>query len=59
MSDAGVELFVRCDKAVVKQLVYVLPKRQAVEQQLFEEQISAMARRYNRDLKRNADIEVR
>ena len=59
LSDAGVELFVRCDKAVVKQLVYVLPKRQAVEQQLFEEQISAMARRYNRDLKRNADIEVR
>jgi peptidyl-prolyl cis-trans isomerase SurA len=58
-SDAGVELFVRCDKAVIKQQVYVLPKREVVEQQLFEEQISAMARRYNRDLKRNADIEVR
>jgi peptidyl-prolyl cis-trans isomerase SurA len=59
MSDAGVELFVRCDKALVKQQVYVLPKREDVERQLFSEQISAMARRYSRDLKRNADIEVR
>jgi peptidyl-prolyl cis-trans isomerase SurA len=59
LSAAGVELFMRCDKAVVKRLVYELPKREAVEQQLFQEQISAMARRYNRDLKRNADIEVR
>jgi peptidyl-prolyl cis-trans isomerase SurA len=59
LSDAGVELFVRCDKVVVKQQVYQLPKREDVERQLFEEQISAMARRYNRDLKRDADIEVR
>ena len=59
LSDAGVELFMRCDKAVIKQQVYVLPKREDVERQLFQEQISAMARRYNRDLKRNADIEVR
>jgi len=59
LSDAGIELFVRCDKAVIKQQVYVLPKREQVEQQLFQEQISAMARRYNRDLKRNADIELR
>jgi peptidyl-prolyl cis-trans isomerase SurA len=58
-SAAGIELFVRCDIAVVKQQAYVLPKREDVERQLFEEQISAMARRYNRDLKRNADIEVR
>jgi peptidyl-prolyl cis-trans isomerase SurA len=59
LSAAGVELFARCDKAVVKQQVYVLPKREDIERQLFEEQISAMARRYNRDLKRDADIEVR
>jgi peptidyl-prolyl cis-trans isomerase SurA len=59
LSDAGVELFVRCDKAMIKQQAYVLPKRDDVERQLFEEQISALARRYNRDLKRNADIEVR
>ena len=59
MSDAGVELFVRCDKAVIKQQVYVLPKREDVERQLFSDQISALARRYARDLNRNADIEVR
>jgi peptidyl-prolyl cis-trans isomerase SurA len=59
LSDAGVELFVRCDKAVPKLLAFVMPTRDQVEQQLFEEQISALARRYNRDLKRNADIETR
>jgi len=58
-SAAGIELFVRCDKVVVKKLPFVLPTREQVEQQLFEEQISALARRYDRDLKRNADIEVR
>jgi len=59
MSAAGVELFVRCDKAIVKKLKFTLPTRDEVEHQLFNEQISAMARRYDRDLRRNADIEVR
>jgi peptidyl-prolyl cis-trans isomerase SurA len=59
MSDAGAELFVRCDKAVPKLQAFQMPTREQIEQQLFEEQISAMARRYNRDLKRDADIEVR
>lgn len=59
LSDAGVELFVRCDKAVVKLQAFVPMTREQVQEQLFSEQISAMARRYNRDLKRNADIEVR
>ena len=58
-SDVGIELFVRCDKAVVKKIPYRLPTREQVEQQLFDDQISALARRYNRDLRRNADIEVR
>lgn len=58
-SDAGLELFVRCDKPIVKLQAFQMPSREQVEQQLFEEQISSMARRYNRDLKRNADIEVR
>ncbi|MGB8601481.1 MAG: peptidylprolyl isomerase [Rhizomicrobium sp.] len=58
-SDAGLELFVRCDKATIKLQAFQMPSREQVEQQLFEEQISAMARRYNRDLKRNADIDVR
>ena len=59
MSAAGVELFVRCDKAIVKKQKFILPSRDEVEHQLFNEQISAMARRYDRDLRRNADIEVR
>ncbi len=59
LSDAGVELFMRCDKAVPKLQAFVPLTREQVEHQLFEEQISAMARRYERDLKRNADIEVR
>ena len=58
-SDAGIEIFVRCDKAAIKLVEYPVPTRDQVEQQLFSEQISALARRYNRDLRRNANIEVR
>ena len=58
-SDAGIEIFVRCDKAAIKLVTYPVPTRDQVEQQLFSEQISALARRYNRDLRRNANIEVR
>ena len=36
-----------------------MPTRQQVEDQLFQQQISALARRYMRDLKRDADVEVR
>jgi peptidyl-prolyl cis-trans isomerase SurA len=59
VSDAGVEIFVRCDKRIVKQEVFPIPTREQVENQLFSEQISALARRYNRDLRRSANIEVR
>jgi peptidyl-prolyl cis-trans isomerase SurA len=59
LSDAGVEVFMRCDKAIPKLQAFQMPTREQVENQMFEEQISAMARRYNRDLKRNADIEIR
>ncbi len=59
LSAAGIEIFVRCDKAVVKLVPWSMPTRDQIEQQLFQEQISALARRYNRDLRRNADIEVR
>jgi peptidyl-prolyl cis-trans isomerase SurA len=58
-SDAGIELFVRCEKREVKQSVFQLPTREQIESQLFNEQISALARRYNRDLRRNANIDVR
>ena len=38
---------------------FVMPTRQQVEEQLFDQQISAYARRYLRDLKRDANIQVR
>jgi len=59
ISAAGAEVIMRCDKPIVKKQRFVLPTREQVEEQLFSEQISAMARRFTRDLKRNADIEVR
>jgi peptidyl-prolyl cis-trans isomerase SurA len=58
-SEAGVELIARCDKRVEVQTAYVMPTRAQVEAQLFDLQISALAQRYMRDLKRGADVEVR
>jgi peptidyl-prolyl cis-trans isomerase SurA len=58
-SDVGIEIFVRCDKPLIKQVAFELPKREQIENQLFSEQISALARRYARDLRRSAHIEVR
>ena len=59
LSDAGVELIGRCDKRVEIKTAYVMPSRQQVEDQLFQSQIAALARRYLRDLKRDANIQVR
>jgi peptidyl-prolyl cis-trans isomerase SurA len=59
MSEAGVELIGRCDKRIEVKTVYVMPTRQQVEDQLFQNQIAALARRYLRDLKRDANIQVR
>jgi peptidyl-prolyl cis-trans isomerase SurA len=59
LSEAGVELIGRCDKKIVVQTAYVIPTREDVENQLFQQQISAMARRYMRDLRRGVDVEVR
>jgi peptidyl-prolyl cis-trans isomerase SurA len=59
ISDAGIELIGRCDKRVEVKTAYVLPTRQQVEDQLFQNQISTLARRYLRDLKRGANIQVR
>ena len=58
-SPAGVELIVRCDKAAPKVNVFVIPTRDQVEQQLYEEQMTVLARRYMRDLRREADVETR
>jgi peptidyl-prolyl cis-trans isomerase SurA len=58
-SSAGVELILRCDKAAPKENVYVIPTRDQVEQQLYEEQMTVLARRFMRDLRREADVETR
>ena len=58
-SAAGIEIFVRCDERVAQLRKWPEPTREMIENQLFQEQISALARRYSRDLRRNADIEVR
>jgi peptidyl-prolyl cis-trans isomerase SurA len=59
MSDAGVELIARCDKRQQVLTAYTLPTRQQVEDELFQNQIAALARRYLRDLRRDSNIQVR
>ena len=59
LSEAGVELIGRCDKRIEVKTAYVMPTRQQVEDLLFQSQIAALARRYLRDLKRDANIQVR
>jgi peptidyl-prolyl cis-trans isomerase SurA len=56
---AGVEIIVRCDRAAPKITVFQMPTREEVEQQLYGEQVAVLARRYLRDLRRDADIETR
>ncbi len=58
-SEAGIELIVRCDAAAPEVTTFKVPSRDEIEQQLFDEQMTVMARRYMRDLRRDADIEVR
>jgi peptidyl-prolyl cis-trans isomerase SurA len=59
MSTAGIELLGRCDARVEVRTAFTLKSKEEIEQQLFDEQISVLARRYLRDLKRDADIEER
>ncbi len=56
---AGVEVIFRCDKAIPKLQAYHMPSRKEVEEQLFDQQVTAFARRYIRDLRRQADVEIR
>jgi peptidyl-prolyl cis-trans isomerase SurA len=59
LSTAGIEIIVRCDKPIPKTAVQRVPTHEEVEQQLYEAQMSVIARRYLRDLRRDADIETR
>jgi peptidyl-prolyl cis-trans isomerase SurA len=54
-----VELIVRCDKAVPKENVMVIPTKDQLEEQLYEQQMTILARRFLRDLRREADVETR
>ncbi|HEY5337993.1 MAG TPA: peptidylprolyl isomerase [Rhizomicrobium sp.] len=57
-SPAGIEIIVRCDKGAGPQATaFVMPTRDAVEQQLSNERLAVLERQYMRDLRRNADIE--
>ena len=60
LNDVGIVIFARCAKrAPPPRTVFKLPTRAEVENRLFQEQISAMARRHLRDLKRDASIQER
>jgi len=58
-SPAGLEVIMRCDTPVVKPVVFQLPTREELEQQLFVQQMSVFAKSYLRDLRRNAVVETR
>lgn len=59
LSAAGVEIIVRCDPHVEQVTAFQMPTRDQVEQSLFEEQISTLARQYLSDLRREANVETR
>ena len=58
VSSAGVELIVRCDKAFPRN-GHGHSHKDQIERQLYEEQMTVLARRYLRDLRREADVEMR
>jgi peptidyl-prolyl cis-trans isomerase SurA len=58
-SPAGLEVIMRCDTPIVKPVVFQLPTREELEQQLFVQQMSVFAKSYLRDLRRNAVVETR
>ena len=59
-SDAGIEIIARCDaRPPPPRTAFALPSRDEVEGDIFQEQMSAMARRFMRDLRRDANIQER
>lgn len=60
LSPAGVEVIARCDERAAAPLKkFNIPTRDEVERRLFQQQISMLARRYIRDLRREANVETR
>jgi len=58
-SPAGLEIIMRCDTPLQKLVAFTLPTRQELEQQLFIQQMTVLAKSYLRDLRRNAVVETR
>ncbi len=52
----GIELIVLCERKMVERQ---LPSRDDIEEQLFNQELAMMSRRYLRDLRRNAVVEMR
>ncbi len=59
VSGAGVELLVRCDPAVREVKPFVMPTREEIQQQLFVQRLTVLARSLMRDLRRDAVVETR
>jgi peptidyl-prolyl cis-trans isomerase SurA len=59
-STAGLEVFMRCDPAPPqKRVAFTLPSRDELQQELFLQQMSVLAKSYLRDLRRDAVVETR
>jgi peptidyl-prolyl cis-trans isomerase SurA len=58
-SPAGLEIIMRCDPAPPKLVAFQLPTRDQLQQQLFVQQMSILAKSYLRDLRRDAVVETR
>ncbi|HEY1710476.1 MAG TPA: peptidylprolyl isomerase [Rhizomicrobium sp.] len=59
ITGVGIEILARCDKAAPKLEVWQMPSREDVENQLFQDKISTLARGYLARLRRNADVQDR
>jgi peptidyl-prolyl cis-trans isomerase SurA len=57
LSSAGAEIIARCDTPPPKLVAFQMPTREEVQTSLHNEQLSTFARRYLRDLRRNAVVE--
>lgn len=53
---AGLQLFILCDRQLTGPGV---PSREQIEQQLISQQLSLLARRWLRDLRRDATVDIR
>lgn len=58
-SDGSIITFIRCDQRIIRYQAFEMPTREEIEDRLFMGKLEAQARRYLRDLRRDANIEYR